>query len=207
MRPKLEYGARRPEVAELQARLNLLLPELTPALKVDGVYGAKGVARVTELQRRNGLVADGIVGEKTWAVLDGKAPSKGPAKAPAPVPPKPPGTAKRVGQGATLLCSCGVAPGRLSFADPSRSSATVNDRTPYQNVMPFGMCTSMANPGVQAQMSANHGILVPYPCQPVIAGSWSPGLPIETIGKPPAPALDANSLLHCAWGGVIRAVP
>jgi len=206
MRPKLEYGARRPEVTELQAKLNFLLPELTPALKLDGVYGTKGVARVKEFQRRHALVADGIVGAKTWAALDGTAPAKGPVKTPVPVKPKPPGGAKRVGQGAGLMCSVGAAPGRLSFADPSRSSATVKDCAPHQNVLPFGMCMSMANPMVQAGIAASQGVMTPCACMPVITGQWSPSLPIENLGKPPAPAIDTGSILHCAWGGIIRIV-
>ncbi|MEX2206630.1 MAG: PAAR-like protein [Myxococcota bacterium] len=204
MRPKLEYGARRPEVTELQAKLNLLLPELTPPLKLDGIYGAKGVARVIELQRRNGLVADGIVGAKTWAVVDGTAPAKGPAKTPATSHPKPAGSAKRVARGALLRCSFGAAPGRLTFADASRSSATITDVVPYANIQAFGMCTSLANPMVNAATAAGQGVLTPCPCNPVITGPWPPSVPLENLGKPPAPAIDTHATVVCAWGGLIE---
>jgi hypothetical protein len=207
MRPKLEYGARRPEVAEAQLKLNKLLPDQTPALNADGVYGEKSVARMKEFQRRKGLVADGIVGAKTWAALDGTSAPTGPAKAPVPVAPSPHGSVKRVGQGATLTCTFGAAPGRLSFVDPSRTSATVVDCRPHQNITPFGMCTSMGNPSVQAAMSAAQGVMTPCPCLPVTTSQWSPGVPIEKIGMPPAAALGTSSTVQCAWGGQIRIVP
>ncbi|MEO3845592.1 helix-turn-helix domain-containing protein [Streptomyces sp. B22F1] len=38
---------------------------------VDGVYGQQTIAAVAQLQKKNGLVADGIVGEHTWQVLRG----------------------------------------------------------------------------------------------------------------------------------------
>lgn len=39
----------------------------------DGVFGAATEAAVRELQRKHGLVPDGIVGPRTWAVIDGSS--------------------------------------------------------------------------------------------------------------------------------------
>ena len=36
---------------------------------VDGIFGAKTLNAVKMLQLKNGLSVDGIVGQKTWAVL------------------------------------------------------------------------------------------------------------------------------------------
>jgi hypothetical protein len=65
----LSFGNMLPEVFELQSRLNLRPPTALPALKVDGIFGQKTQARVKEFQRNNNLIADGIVGPKTWAQL------------------------------------------------------------------------------------------------------------------------------------------
>jgi hypothetical protein len=72
------------------------------------------------------------------------------------------------------------------------------------NLGPFGMCQSLANPTVAAATSAAQGVFTPQPCVPIFTGPWSPGMPIQVVGTPPAPALDMNSLIGCAWGGVVR---
>jgi len=48
-----------------------------PPLRIDGGFGAKTRVRVMEFQRQNQLLADGIVGPKTWAILDPRPPEKG----------------------------------------------------------------------------------------------------------------------------------
>ena len=76
------------------------------------------------------------------------------------------------------------------------------DHIPLVNVMPFGMCMSMANPMVAAATAAALGVLTPMPCIPATASPWIPGAPTVLLGN--MPALDANSLLMCNWAGVIK---
>jgi N-acetyl-anhydromuramyl-L-alanine amidase AmpD len=61
-RPTLRRGARGELVKEVQARLGV-----KPA---DGIFGSHTEAAIREFQRQNDLVPDGIVGPKTWAVLE-----------------------------------------------------------------------------------------------------------------------------------------
>ncbi|MDQ4144271.1 MAG: peptidoglycan-binding protein, partial [Actinomycetota bacterium] len=37
---------------------------------IDGIFGSKTETAVKEYQTNNGLVADGIVGPRTWALLN-----------------------------------------------------------------------------------------------------------------------------------------
>ena len=113
----------------------------------------------------------------------------------------------QVCMGAMLQCSFGVAPSSLSVL-PSNAvmvagvpAATIMDNVPMLNIMPFGMCQSMANPTVAAATAAALGVLTPMPCIPATAAPWAAGAPTVTIGK--MPALDATSTLTCNWGGVI----
>lgn len=54
-------------VKELQRQLNR--KGLLPAKEIDGVFGIKTLAAVKEFQKRSGLIADGIFGEKTRELL------------------------------------------------------------------------------------------------------------------------------------------
>ena len=65
----LKYGARGPEVENLQEALNYHLFDLIPALEVDGKFGDKTHARVLAFQRRRGLDQDGVVGPNTRDAL------------------------------------------------------------------------------------------------------------------------------------------
>ena len=65
-RPSLRLGAKGEYVKQAQGLLNKHGASLT----VDGDFGAKTNAAVIAFQRVNGLIADGIVGVKTWAALD-----------------------------------------------------------------------------------------------------------------------------------------
>jgi hypothetical protein len=76
------------------------------------------------------------------------------------------------------------------------------DNKPMANVMPFGMCQSMANPMVAAATAAALGVLVPLPCIPMTMAPWVPGSSTVLIGN--MPALQNSSKLMCNWGGVIQ---
>ena len=85
--------------------------------------------------------------------------------------------------GATLQCiPFGVAPSTLMVI-PKGTPVTVNgllaasimDFVPIANILPFGMCTSIANPMVAAATTAALGVLTPMPCIPVTVAPWSPG--------------------------------
>jgi hypothetical protein len=80
--------------------------------------------------------------------------------------------------------------------------ATIMDNKPMANIMPFGMCQSMANPQVAAATAAALGVLTPMPCIPNTTAPWVPGSPTVLIGN--FPALNNSCKLMCMWGGVIQ---
>lgn len=111
--------------------------------------------------------------------------------------------------GAMLNCSFGSAPSALQVLPIGRvmvqgvPAANVMDNKPIVNILPFGTCSSMANPVVAAATAAALGALTPMPCLPVTAvGPWLPGSP--TILQGGLPALQDSSKLMCAWAGVIQ---
>ncbi|HEX8722795.1 MAG TPA: DUF4280 domain-containing protein [Pyrinomonadaceae bacterium] len=113
----------------------------------------------------------------------------------------------QVCMGATLQCSFGVAPSSLVVLPANRTltttpAANIMDHAPLVNVMPFGMCSSPANPTVAAATAAALGVLTPMPCVPATAAPWVVGAPTVLIGK--MPALNNTSKLMCNWGGVIQ---
>ncbi len=117
--------------------------------------------------------------------------------------------APQVVAGATAMCSFGVAPGSLVVLPVHQCLAgspagNVTDQGPILNVCPFGACSSLSNPAVAAATAAALGVLTPMPCVPVPSGPWLPGA-AKTLLKG-APALDMNSKLMCAWGGVIQLI-
>jgi len=74
-RPFLSPGDEGDDVVALQRRLI----DLGGAVDDSGVYDDATLAAVLQFQRSQGLVADGIVGTKTWAALDApKSPSSSP---------------------------------------------------------------------------------------------------------------------------------
>lgn len=109
--------------------------------------------------------------------------------------------------GASLSCSFGTAPGSLivlpvaQTTTSSQPAASIMDHAPMVNVMPFAMCTSMANPMVAAATAAALGVLTPMPCIPVTSAPWSPGSSTVTVGG--NPALNDSSQCICNWGGTI----
>ncbi|MDR5780874.1 DUF4280 domain-containing protein [Caballeronia sp. LZ065] len=115
----------------------------------------------------------------------------------------------QVTAGATLQCSFGAAPGTLQVLPVNRvlcgtPAATIMDNAPMVNVLPFGTCTSMANPVVAAATAAALGALTPMPCVPATVAPWAPGSPTVLIGS--LPALQNSSRLMCMWAGVIQVV-
>jgi Domain of unknown function (DUF4280) len=111
--------------------------------------------------------------------------------------------------GATTQCSFGVAPSSLMVLPVNRvlqsmPIANIMDNKPFVNILPFGMCNSMANPVVAAATAAKLGVFTPMPCIPVTPAPWVPGVPTVLIGN--MPALDMNSKCMCAYGGVISIV-
>ncbi len=110
---------------------------------------------------------------------------------------------------ATLQCSFGLAPGSLIVLPINRTKtampiANIMDNKPLVNIMPFGMCTSPANPTVAAATAAAMGVLTPMPCIPVTTAPWAPGSPTVLVAG--MPALNNNSKLLCSWGGIIQVV-
>jgi hypothetical protein len=117
--------------------------------------------------------------------------------------------ALKVCMGATIQCSFGAAPGSLVVLPVNRvmtgvPAANIMDGKPMVNVMPFGMCSSPANPTVIAATAAALGVLTPMPCIPNTPAPWVPGAPTALVAN--MPALDSNSKLMCIWGGVIQVV-
>ena len=109
--------------------------------------------------------------------------------------------------GATLQCTFGAAPSVLSVLPTNRTmvggppGANIMDYIPMVNIMPFGVCSSLANPTVASATSAAMGVLTPMPCIPVTTAPWAPGSPTVLIGN--MPALSNMSKCMCTWGGVI----
>ncbi len=110
--------------------------------------------------------------------------------------------------GAMCACSFGMAPSALVVTPENRvlaggvPVATIMDNIPMKNIMPFGMCSSLANPQVAAATAAALGVLTPMPCVPVVPAPWAPGsLTVLAAGKP---VLNQNCKAICAWGGVIQ---
>ena len=109
--------------------------------------------------------------------------------------------------GASITCSFGAAPSVLNVLPGARvmssqALASIMDNISVMNIMPFGMCSSLANPNVASATAAALGVLTPMPCMPMIAGPWMPGSPKLLIGD--RPALTSDSMLMCQWGGVIQ---
>jgi hypothetical protein len=115
----------------------------------------------------------------------------------------------KVCMGANLQCSFGAAPSSMVVLPVNKvmtgvPAANIMDHIPMTNIMPFGMCSSAANPEVIAATAAALGVLTPMPCVPNTVAPWVPGAPTALVAN--MPALDNNSKLMCIWGGVIQVV-
>ena len=113
----------------------------------------------------------------------------------------------QVCMGANMMCTFGMAPSYLVVLPTNKvftnqmPDANIMDHVPMTNIMPFGMCMSIANPAVAAATAAALGVLTPMPCVPNTPAPWVIGAPTDLLGN--FPALDNISTLTCIWGGVI----
>lgn len=110
--------------------------------------------------------------------------------------------------GCMLTCSFGVTPSAfIALELPGKpvimgmTTATFTEIIPIDNVPPFGMCSSIANPEVASATAAALGVLTPMPCVPVIAEPWDP--PSESVSFEGMPLALVSSTCMCAWGGEI----
>ena len=112
--------------------------------------------------------------------------------------------------GAMLQCSFGAAPSSLMVLPVNRvvtsnmPAANIMDHKPLVNILPFGTCSSMANPVVAAATAAKFGVMTPMPCVPATPAPWLPGSPTVLMGN--MPSLQDSSKLMCTWGGVIQVI-
>ncbi len=115
---------------------------------------------------------------------------------------------KQVVNGAKLACSMGAAPSVFVVLPANKvmcgnvPAANIADHVPMTNIMPFGMCNSIANPTVAAATAAALGVLTPMPCVPATSAPWAPGAATVTLAN--QPALDSVSKCMCQWAGVIQ---
>ena len=112
--------------------------------------------------------------------------------------------------GAQTMCSFGLAPSTLMVTPEkrviveNRPVANITDNKPFVNILPFGLCTSLANPITAAQTAAALGVLTPGACTPVTVAPWLPGAPTDLSG--PAPTAHQACQCMCAYGGVITVI-
>ena len=83
---------------------------------------------------------------------------------------------------AVLTCTFGMTPSMMMVLPVNRvfqtmPVANIMDNKPFVNILPFGMCTSLANPMVAAATAAALGVLVPMPCIPATVAPWGGGNP------------------------------
>src|SRR5215469_11901648 len=118
--------------------------------------------------------------------------------------------AMQVCMGGMMHCSFGAAPSSLVVLPKNQvftnqmPDANIMDHVPMVNIMPFGMCSSIANPTVAAATAAALGVLTPMPCMPATPSPWVPGGATVMIGG--MPVLDNTCKLMCLWAGVIQIV-
>ena len=116
----------------------------------------------------------------------------------------------QVCMGAMMQCSFGMAPSSLVILPKNETftdqvpDANIMDHVPMVNIMPFGVCMSIANPEVASATAAALGVLTPMPCIPNTPAPWVPGAPTVLLGN--QPTLDNTSKLMCIWAGVIEFV-
>lgn len=199
MKPKLQYFSTGSAVVDLQQKLNKLLPSVLPPLAPDGKFGDRTHVRVKEFQRTRGLVADGIVGQQTWAALDTDAPAKPGAPAASAA-----GDPAAVRHGARIFCTGGSFPTALRLNDPTRP-ATVIDCVPGVNIPPFGWCQIltqkiMSRPS-QWKSSTPPGAAE---CSLALKSQWVCTKPSAMDPKTGFRLLSSGAICWCKHGGLIR---
>lgn len=113
-----------------------------------------------------------------------------------------------IGLGAVARCPFGASPTPLVFLPTSMvfgksgPLGCMVDFIPFLNVIPFGVCMSLANPITASLTAAAWGVLTPGPCIPVPAGPWIPAKP--TVVSKFGPLINTDTKLICAYGGVIQ---
>ena len=106
----------------------------------------------------------------------------------------------------TIVCTMSLGSGTLMVARPNvliegKPAANIMDFVPMSNIMPMGMCTSLANPMVAAATASALGVLTPQSCIPVTTGPWTSVSPMTKIGG--MEAITTGATCNCAWAGVI----
>jgi len=116
--------------------------------------------------------------------------------------------AQQVVMGAILQCTFGATPSSLVVIPKGPPvmaggplAATIMDHISIANILPFGVCSSLAYPPTAAATTAALGVLTPMPCVPGTIAPWVPGSPTVLINN--FPALNNTSTCFCMWGGVI----
>lgn len=139
-RPTVRRGMRGPAVKQLQELLGL---------GADGIFGANTEAKVRAWQRTHDLVADGIVGPRSWDMLDEEAPARMPAVANPPAPAAEPAQGSAANQ---------IDVGLLDLAFPENNRAALAGWVqPLKDACarfgidkPREVCSFLANIGVES---------------------------------------------------------
>ena len=113
-----------------------------------------------------------------------------------------------VGELSLIKCIFGMIPTPLTVLPDRTVTAetmlmgNITDMIPLINILPFGMCTSLANPEVLVATIAAFGVLTPMPCIPVIVDPWLTEALDVIVTE--GPALDQTATIMCAWAGLIH---
>lgn len=111
---------------------------------------------------------------------------------------------------AQTMCTFGAAPSTLMVLATNRvmvegrPAANALDHQPMVNIVPFGMCSSLANPTVAAATAAALGVLTPMPCVPVTPAPWFNTASATLVAS--LPVVTMGSQCQCAWGGVVKVI-
>jgi hypothetical protein len=111
--------------------------------------------------------------------------------------------------GSMLRCSMGLTPAPLNVLPINRvlgqgpPVGNIMDNKPLVNILPFGLCRSIANPIVASATAAALGVLTPMPCIPVTPAPWISASRVLVGG---APVITKSSKCMCVWGGQISPI-